>query len=249
MVVTFKITGIKDNLKPSAAASHIAGLEYADADWSPSHFSKFPGDKYDADVTGDGTYTVWMETTSAAEGAMVFCVDIANLSNDLLDPSQIKVDIESVKFDVDPNFEMDYSNTAFVNKDGKGTDGRIEIYNEYGSTKTAGTNASALSFVGNMIVNFTISGIDGNLIDGASKSYLTELSYADADWSPSYWGGSTFGRTTVTGDGTYTVFASINGDAKGAIVWTIELYNLWKELSDPTKVKVHINSVTVPGKN
>ena len=249
MVVTFKITGIKDNLKPSAAASHIAGLEYGDADWSPSHFSKFTGDKYDANVTGDGTYTVWMETSSAAEGATVFCVDIANLSNDLLDPSQVKVEVENIKFDVDPSFEMNYSNTVFINKDGKGTDGRIEIYNEYGSTKTAGTNASALSFVGNMIVNFTISGIDGNLIGGASKSYLTELSYADADWSPSYWGGSTFGRTTVTGDGTYTVFASINGDAKGAIVWTIELYNLWKELSDPSKVKVHINSVIVPGKN
>ena len=143
---------------------------------------------------------------------------------------------------------MDYSHTAFVSKDGKDYDGRIEIYNEYGSTKTAGVDASALSFVGNMIVNFTISGIDGNLVDTASKSYITELSYADADWNPSSWGGTPFGRTTVTGDGNYTVFASINKDAKGAAVWTIELYKLWSQLVDPTKVKVKINSVILPGK-
>ena len=143
---------------------------------------------------------------------------------------------------------MDYSHTVFVNKDGKGVDGRIEIYNEYGTTKTAGANASALSFVGNMIVNFTISGIDGNFVENASKSYSTELSYADADWSPSYWGGDPFGSTKVTGDGKYSVFASINSDASGAVVWTIELNKLWMELVDPTKVQVTINSVILPGK-
>lgn len=99
-----------------------------------------------------------------------------------------------------------------------------------------------------MIVNFTISGIDGNLKSDASKSYRTELSYADADWSPSYWGGSAFGRTNVTGDGTYSVFATLNGECQGAVVWAIELYNLWKDLVDPTKVKVTINSVETPGK-
>ena len=95
---------------------------------------------------------------------------------------------------------------------------------------------------------FTISGIDGNLKAGASKAYRTELSYADADWSPSYWGGSSYGRVTVTKDGTYTVFATLPGECKGAMVWSIELYNLWKDLEDPSKVKVTINKVETPGK-
>jgi hypothetical protein len=142
---------------------------------------------------------------------------------------------------------MDYSNTVFINKDGDNTNGRIEIYNEYGSTKSAGVNASSLSFEGNMIVNFTITGIDGNLKPNASNAYRTELSYAAASWSPSYWGGSEFGRATVTGDGTYEVFATLNAHAEGAVVWTIELYDLWKDLIDPTQVSVKINSVTCPG--
>ena len=36
-------------------------------------------------------------------------------------------------------------------------------------------DASALSFSGNLIVNFTITGIDGNLKDSASKNYKTEF--------------------------------------------------------------------------
>lgn len=248
MVVTFKISGLKDNMKSGSPASHIAGLEYADGDWNPSHWSKFESDMYDANVTGDGTYTVWMETTSMAESAAVFCVDINKLSDDIIDISKVKVKVESVKLDVNPNFNMDFSHTVFVNKDGKGVDGRIEIYNEYGTTKTAGANASALSFVGNMIVNFTITGIDGNLVENPSKSYSTELSYAAASWSPSYWGGDPFGSTKVTGDGKYSVFASINSDATGAVVWTVELSKLWMELVDPTKVQVTINSVILPGK-
>lgn len=249
MAVTFKISGLDGNYKDGAAKSNIAGLEYADASWDPSRWSGLSDDKYDANVTGDGTYTVWMETGgNTAEGAVVFCIDINNLDKDLVDASKVKAEIVNIALDDDPVFAMDYSHTEFNNKDGNGTDGRIEIYNEYGNTKGAGADASGLHFYGNLIVNFTISGIDGNLKDGASRSYRTELSYADADWSPSYWGGSSYGRATVTGDGTYSVYATLNGECSGAVVWTIELYDLWKDLADPSKVSITINSVETPGK-
>ena len=252
MAVTFKLSGLDGNYKSGAAKSNIAGLEYAASGWDPSRWSGLSGEgtdaKYDANVTGDGTYTVWMETAKAASGAVVFCVDIKNLYNELADPSKVKAEIVNISLDPDPTFAMDYSKTAFVNKDGNDVDGRIEIYNEYGETKANGADASALHFYGNMAVTFTISGIDGNLKAGASKAYRTELSYADADWSPSYWGGSSYGRATVTKDGTYTVFATLPGECKGAMVWSIELYNLWKDLEDPSKVKVTINKVETPGK-
>ena len=99
MVVTLKLTGISGNLKPSAAASHIAGIEYADGSWSVNHWSSLSGDKYDAKVTGDGTYKVWMETATAAEGAKVFCIDIKDLGKDLIDVSKLKVNIISIEFD------------------------------------------------------------------------------------------------------------------------------------------------------
>lgn len=248
MVVTFRLNGVSGNLK-EGTGSHIAGLEYADASWDPSRWSSFDSNKYDANVTGDGLYTVWMETGgNEADGAVVFCIDIDKLGEDAIDASKITAEIVSIKFDVDPAVDMDFSKTEFVNKDGDNTNGRIEIYNEWGNTKANGVDASALSFVGNMIVNFTISGIDGNLKNGASKNYKTELSYAEPGWTYQYWGGAEFGRTYVKGDGTYEVSASLTGQCNGAVVWTIELYDLWKDLEDPSKVKVTINSVFTPGK-
>ncbi len=256
MVVTFKISGLNDNYKDGAAKSNIAGLEFADASWDPSRWSALSGEgedaKYDANITGDGTYTVWMETGgSQAEGAVVFCIDINNLDNDLVDASKVTAEIVSIKLDADVSQPVNQSLVNFNNKDGNGTDGRIEIYNEYGTSGSTsqGYYNSILNFTGNMIVNFTISGIDGNLKSDASKNYRTELSYAAASWYPSYWGGSSYGRAYVTGDGTYSVFASLPDACSGAVVWTIELYDLWKDLVDPSKVSVTINSVTTPSKN
>lgn len=250
MVVTFTLTGITGNLKNGAAGSYVAGLEYADADWDPSYWSDLSKGIYEATVSGDGTYTVWMETSASAEGAVVFCVDIAGLAADIADMTKVGVAIKSIKLDADVAQAIDGSIVSFSNKDGNGTDGRIEIYNEYGTSGAASQGAynSSLKFNGMMLVDFTISGIDGNLAEGASKSYKTELSYADADWNPSYWGGAGYGDTTVTGDGTYKVYAYLAGDCEGAVVWTVELYNLWKDLVDTSKVKVNINKVITPGK-
>lgn len=76
MVVKFKLSGVTGNLKSDAPSQFIAGLEYADASWDPSYWSSFNNYKYDALVNGDGEYSVWMETASQADGAMVFCIDI-----------------------------------------------------------------------------------------------------------------------------------------------------------------------------
>jgi hypothetical protein len=250
MVVSFTLTGITDNLKSDAAGSYVAGLEYSDPSWGVSYWSNLAMGKYEALVTGDGTYTVWMEVTSQANGAIVFCVDIAGLGADIDDWSKVGVEINAIKLDANVEQAVNRSIVNFNNKDGNGVDGRIEIYNEFSTSGAAapGTYNSSLKFNGLMLVDFTLSGIDGNLVDGASADYRTELSYADADWNPSYWGGAGYGDTTVTGDGTYRVYTYLNGNCEGAVVWTIELYNLWVQLVDPSKVSVTINKVITPGK-
>jgi hypothetical protein len=250
MVVSFTLTGITDNLKSDAAGSYVAGLEYSDPSWGVSYWSNLAMGKYEALVTGDGTYTVWMEVTSQANGAIVFCVDIAGLGADIDDWSKVGVEINAIKLDANVEQAVNRSIVNFNNKDGNGVDGRIEIYNEFSTSGAAapGTYNSSLKFNGLMLVDFTLSGIDGNLVDGASADYRTELSYADADWNPSYWGGAGYGGVTVTGDGTYRVYTYLNGNCEGAVVWTIELYNLWVQLVDPSKVSVTINKVITPGK-
>lgn len=256
MVVTFSLTGITDNLKPTAAGTYIAGLEYSDSNWKVDYWSPLnEKGKYEDVITGDGTYTVWMEikTTAngagtAANGAAVFCVDIANLWGDILDTSKVGVVLNSINLDADVENAVNKEIVSFQSNNG---DGRIEIYNEYGPSgqKASGYYNESLKFHGMMLVDFTISGINDNLIDGASGSYNAELSYADASWEPAYWGGAGYGNATVTSDGTYQVWTHLNGNCEGAVVLTIELSNLWKELVDTSKVSVRVNKVITPGKN
>jgi hypothetical protein len=250
MVVTFTLSGITNNLKSGAAGSYVAGLQYSDPTWGVSYWSDLNMGKYEAMVNGDGTYTVWMEVTTQANGAIVFCVDIAGLWADITDTSKVGVEVNSIKLDADVDQAVNQSIVNFNNKDGNGVDGRIEIYNEYGLSGAAapGYYNNSLFFNGMLLVDFTINGITGNLVSGASGSYDAELSYAAASWDPSYWGGANYGSATVTGDGTYQVFTYLKGDCVGAVVWTIELYNLWKDLADPSKVSVTINKVITPGK-
>lgn len=251
MVVTFRISGIDGNMKQGTPETHAAGLEYEEANRGPAQYwSKFEMTKYDALIKGDGVYAVWMETEQPATGAVVFTIDIKDLANDAVDPSQIKAEIVSIALDADVEQIINPAPVSFQNKDGNTVDGRIEIYNEYGNggSVAKGWYNNSLKFIGLCFVEFSISGIDGNLKPNASANYKTELSFADADWDPQFWGGTSYGAANVTGDGTYQVYGILPSQCEGAVVWTIELYDLWKDLVDTDKVKVSINKVITPGK-
>ncbi len=249
MSVTFKIEGINENLVEGADGSYKAELSFADADWDPSYWG---GVAQWADIiNGDGTYTVSCQIDGSANGAVVWCVEVLGLWKDLVDTEKVKVTIEAVNLDAKDapivEIPVDAKSGVFCNKDGDGVNGRIEIYNEFGETKNLGIDYSWLAFsAGAMTVEFDIEGVDGNLVENASGSYKTELSFADADWDPSYWGGAVAGATQVTGNGHYTVQAHLGGYCEGAVVWTIELYDLWKDLVDTSKIKVSGIKVYVP---
>lgn len=253
MSVTFTVTGINDNLKADAAGSYMAAMSYADASWDPSYWGEVPA--WNTIVNGDGTYTVNFNAKgNECESAVVWCVELNGLWKDLVDTDKVKVTIDMVKLDAFPapvvDYALDSKSGIFQNKDGDDVNGRIEIYNEFGDTKNLGVDYSSLSFpAGTMTVEFDIEGIDGNLVAGAAGSYKTELSYADADWGPSYWGGAAVGGTAVTGDGHYTVQARLDDTCEGAVVWCVELYDLWKDLVDTSKVKVSNMKCYVPAAN
>jgi hypothetical protein len=79
---------------------------------------------------------------------------------------------------------------------------RLELYNDYGSTKAnPPLNLADLKFGKKMAVTFTLEGI--TLKSGAVGTYTAAISFADADWSLQYWGGGN-GDVTVNGNGTYT---------------------------------------------
>lgn len=242
IIVKFKVEGITDNLIEDAPESYTAGLEFADGSWGTNYWAQSENSIYDCVISGDGEYIVWFE--GSGSGANVFCIDIMNIVDKLVDVTKFKAEIKSIAFD-NPNIYYQVGETPFQNKDGNETDGRAEIYNEYGAKANP---ADDLNFNGQMIIDFTITGIDGNLKDNASAKYITELSYAAASWSPAYWGKGLPKPAEVTKDGDYQVYAYLNGDCVGAVVWTIELYDLWKDLVDTEKIKITVNKITIPGK-
>lgn len=252
MVVTFTLSGVSDNIKEGSPTSFRAGMAFAAAGWWPSYFvgSVAALTEKDAIINGDGTYRVVFDESAEINGAVVFCIDILGMNAALVDPSKVVCTVESIQLDRDParqTVAVDNDKVVFNNKDGNGTDGRIELYNEWGDTKGMGVDFSSLACpAGLMYINFTVSGIDGNLKAGATGPYRASISFADADWAPQIWGG-TLGDTSVTGDGTYSVATPLTADVEGVMVWCIELYGLWKDLEDTSKVKVTINKVTVPG--
>lgn len=251
LAVTWTISGLTDNFNADAVGQYDAVMSYAAASWDPSYWGGTP--KYDALVFGDGTYTNFVEVSYTAEGVVVWVIDVQNMATDITDLDAVSVTIDKIVTDQPSSnlyttLDVDNDKVLFVNKDGNDQDGRIEIYNEYGDTASdPAVDTDDISFEGRMTVTFTISGIDGNT-NGTYESYTAALSYSDPDWWPSWWGGSV-GSASVTGDGTYTVYGdtktSGEGLCEGAVVFTIELYDLWVDLVDTDAITVTIDEVTM----
>lgn len=121
---------------------------------------------------------------------------------------------------------------------------RIEIYNEYGSTASnPPVNTSDFIFDKSISVTFSLDGIV--LKEGAVGNYSAAISFADADWSAQYWGGGS-GDTTVSGNGTYTVWCSPESkEADGLMVFAIDVEGLAKEVEDLDTVTVMLKEIII----
>ena len=251
MVIDFTLSGVTDNLKEGAKGSYRAGLEYAAAGWDPSYWSSFDGNAQDCLVTGDGNYRVCMNTAAATNGAVVFCIDIDGLGADIVDMEKVKV--ESLVISLDPKQPMykdvdtEVGNLWLGDKEDNGTDVRLEFYNEYGPSNDGNGDpfAGVVFGQGTTVANVTVTGIDGNLKAGAAGTYTGAMSLAAGGWWPSWWGGGA-SEVVISADGTYNFPAYLEANGTGTVVWVIDIVGLWKDLSDPSKLDVKVNSVTTP---
>jgi len=243
IAVTFSLEGVK--LAAGAPSAFRATLGYADDDWNPSVWANEPGnERFNAMVTGDGTYTVYGTIEGKASGAMVFVIDIEDLVSNLEDINAVKAEIVSIYQDADLPvniLNIDSSKMDFANKDGKDKDGRVGVINPWGpfaGIEEAYSNIP-LPAGSTLGVTFTISGIDGNLKAGAAGSYKGGIGFVTPSWWPAGWG--PFGHAgdcTVTGDGTYTAIHAITEKGTGFKALTVDILGLWADLVDPSKVKV-----------
>ncbi|WP_197276739.1 hypothetical protein [Mangrovimonas sp. ST2L15] len=86
--VTFTLSGI--TLNSGAVGTYDAKMYFADADWNPN------GDGAFISVTGDGTYTITYDAPSAAQGCIVFVIDVLGLSTDISDMEAVTATIDSI---------------------------------------------------------------------------------------------------------------------------------------------------------
>ena len=136
--------------------------------------------------------------------------------------------------------EADVTKLAVGDLEGNGRL-RIEIYNEYGSTSgNPALDLASISFEKQMVADFTLSGINGNLKEGAVGSYRAGFEYADASWDPSYWSGfdGNAQDCLVTGDGSYRVCMNTQALTEGGVVFCIDIQGLGADLVDIDQVKV-----------
>lgn len=146
---------------PVAAMNHTAGLSYADADWYPQTW----GETAYVTVTGAGTYTLSWDLADAVEGVVVFVIDIGEVGGTAAaDIAELGLTALTLSVDgVDVPVDLSKVVTGDVEADGQY---RIEIYNEYGTTKdNAPVDVSLLNASKNITVNFTL----GNVADSSNS--------------------------------------------------------------------------------
>ena len=207
----------------SGGATGTATLGLADAGWSYQDWES------SVDVTGDGTYTITSKSAEDAgaeisDGVVVFVVDIA-VGSEAFDVTTTDYVISDVKVnDTAVNF-------IYGDLEEKGNL-RIEIYNEYGNTKSnesiweeakayvADTTAgnivdSSFAITDPLTVSFDVAGVD---------SANAVLGLADASWSYQDWESS----VAISGDGTYTITSKSAEDAgaeiaDGVVVFVVDI--------------------------
>ena len=111
---------------------------------------------------------------------------------------------------------------------------RLELFNEYGSTKAdPGLTPAEIVFTDKIEVTFTLNGIP------ATESYDAKVYFADADWAPQGDGEV----ITVNGDGTYTVTFEAPNAAQGAMVFVIDVIGLAADITDMDAVSATIDEI------
>ncbi len=245
IAVTFSLDGVE--LKSGAPSVYRATLGYASDGWATNIWTNEAGnEKCNALVSGDGTYTVYGTVSSQANGAVVFVIDIEGLATNVKDVTAVKARILSILQDAElpvNNLDYDGDKVTFGSSDNKNVNARVAVFSQYGAYPEEVAKFKDVPVVkGSTIgVEFTITGIDGNLKAGAVGSYSAGIGYSAVGWWPSAWGPfGHVGDATVTGDGTYTVIHNVEDNGTGLTDLTADIKGLYKDLVDPAKVKVTV---------
>lgn len=208
----------------SSLPDGTAYLNLNTADWAD-----FDAEWGNAEITGDGSYTVSMTAAEAVDLGAFNALEVVNGESVLGTGAVLTVDSIEINGEAAELQGSSYTCSA----DGEGVNTRVNIYNEYNdpdATATAGDDKHAdcrvaegnvadatariltseqIAGVTSMVVNFTVSGFgtaggatkQAEKTDGATEA-VAHLTINNESWGEYE---AEYVDATITGDGTYTV--------------------------------------------
>ena len=224
-------TLVLSNAVPVLAAQDSSSLPDGTAylNINNSEWSEFDAEWVNAEITGDGSYTVSMTAAEAQDLSQFNALEVVNGESVLGTGAVITVD--SIEFNGE---KIELQGSSYTcSADGSGVTTRVNLYNEWNApdaTATAGDDkhadcrvaegnvadataclwtADQLTGVTSIVVNFTVSGFGtaGGPAEAADTSDAATEAVAHLNINNESWGEyeAEYVDATITGDGTYTV--------------------------------------------
>lgn len=224
-------TLVLSNAVPVLAAQDSSSLPDGTAylNINNSEWSEFDAEWVNAEITGDGSYTVSMTAAEAQDLAQFNALEVVNGESVLGTGAVITVD--SIELNGE---KIELQGSSYTcSADGSGVTTRVNLYNEWNApdaTATAGDDkhadcrvaegnvadataclwtADQLTGVTSIVVNFTVSGFGtaGGPAEAADTSDAATEAVAHLNINNESWGEyeAEYVDATITGDGTYTV--------------------------------------------
>ena len=224
-------TLVLSNAVPVLAAQDSSSLPDGTAylNINNSEWSEFDAEWVNAEITGDGSYTVSMTVAEAQDLSQFNALEVVNGESVLGTGAVITVD--SIELNGE---KIELQGSSYTcSADGSGVTTRVNLYNEWNApdaTATAGDDkhadcrvaegnvadataclwtADQLTGVTSIVVNFTVSGFGtaGGPAEAADTSDAATEAVAHLNINNESWGEyeAEYVDATITGDGTYTV--------------------------------------------
>ena len=224
-------TLVLSNAVPVLAAQDSSSLPDGTAylNINNSEWSEFDAEWVNAEITGDGSYTVSMTAAEPQNLSQFNALEVVNGESVLGTGAVITVD--SIELNGE---KIELQGSSYTcSADGSGVTTRVNLYNEWNTpdaTATAGDDkhadcrvaegnvadataclwtADQLTGVTSIVVNFTVSGFGtaGGPAEAADASDAATEAVAHLNINNESWGEyeAEYVDATITGDGTYTV--------------------------------------------
>lgn len=152
----------------SAPAADVEGPAVAHLSINKSDWSAFEAEYVDAEITGDGTYTVSMTAAEAVDMGEFNALEVAN--GELLLGTAYTITVDSIKINGE---EVTLQGPSYTcSADGGGVNTRVNLYNEYNNpddTATAGDD----NHLDNRVAEGAVMDATAKLIDAEARTGVT----------------------------------------------------------------------------